>query len=517
MRPAADPALSFPDETSIQSSEERTPRAADFPKAENGGIARCLPLDGSPGTEAQRRSWVLASKGLKPLIIPSVFDDNQDVGQSQNTVQGGIKDVPPKVPPKSPRTESRASPRTNARQSPRSAGSSVSTSFSATSAKSNSNSCTWGENSSPHRLRTPTQIESPSSNLRGLENVASRSIPMPSRNNSPSGQPKLVEAVGIKHPPFPRADILSAKPRSRRRLDDIAPPTLRSNTDPSATPPSDPNKLSTKDEILATVAKTAKPQSTELYHQRGHSEPVNIDLAPKRTNLVRADTTSIHGLLQTIVKSPTHRAHNMNLPSGFKAVDAIANVPPAEAKALKQQAGQQIEKFEVLQGKDVSMLSQELDLLDERCSYLQSTHRSLRQGRRNLHTRMITYLKSPRMAKFSRESVLKQEEALAELDVSIDDWVSKLEAAEERRTQIRQRLLMHVAAAVTLQIGGQPALTDVEQPSTPPTSPEDDDDYISTERRDVQSIKIYADEGVAALLAEIEKEIDFMADSGAGV
>ena len=516
MCPAADRALSFPEDTSIQSSEEMTPRAADFPKVDNRDIGRCLPLNGSPQTEAQRRSWLLASKELEPLIIPSAFDDDQDVGQSQNIFQGGIKDLPPKVPPKSPRTESRASPRINARQSPRSASSSGSTSFSGTSAKSNSNSYTWSENSSPHRLRTPIHIESPSSNLRGLENVVSRSVPMPSRNNSPSGQPKIVESVGIKHPPFHRADIPSAKPRSRRHLDDIAPPALRSNIDPSATPESDPNKLSTKDEILAMAAKTAKPQSTESYHQRGHSEPANIDLAPKRTNLVRADTTSIQDLLQTIVRSPTHRAHNMDLPLGFKAVDAIANVPPAEAKALKQQAGRQIEKFEVLQGKDVSMLSQELDLLDERCSYLQSTHRSLRQGRRNLHTRMITYLKSPRMAKFSRDSILKQEEALAELDVSIDDWVSKLEMAEERRTQIRQRLLEHVAAAMTLQIGRQPTLTDIEQP-TPPTSPEDDDDYINTERRDVQSIKIYADEGVAALLAEIEKEIDFMADSGVGV
>ena len=516
MRPAADRALSFPDDTSIKSFEERTPRAADFPKAGTEGIARCLPLNGSPQTEAQRRSWLLASKELKPLIIPSAFDDDQDRGESQNILLGGIKDLPPKVPPKSPRTESRASPRPNTRQSPHSASSSVSTSFSATSAKSNSNSYTWSENSSPHRLRTPIHIESPSSNLRGMENVVTRSLPMPSRNNSPSGQQNIVESVGTKHPPFPRADIPSAKPRSHRHLDDIAPPTLRSNTDPSETPESDPNKLSTKNEILAMVAKTAKPRSTESYHQRGHSKLVNIDVAPKRTSLARADTASIHGLLQTIVKSPTHRAHNMNLPSGFKAIDAIANVPPAEAKALKQQADRQIEKFEVLQGKDVSMLSQELDLLDERCSYLQSTHRSLRQGRRNLHTRMITYLKSPRMAKFSRDSVLKQEEALAELDVSIDDWVSKLEVAEERRTQIRQRLLEHVAAAVTLQIGGQPTLTDVEQP-TPPTSPEDDDDYISTERRDVQSIKIYADEGVAALLAEIEKEIDFMADTGVGV
>jgi len=130
---------------------------------------------------------------------------------------------------------------------------------------------------------------------------------------------------------------------------------------------------------------------------------------------------------------------------------------------------------------------------------------------------MITYLKSRRMGNCPRDSILKQEEALAELDVSIDDWVSKLEAAEERRTRIRRILLEHIAAAVTLHTG---ARAEIEN-QAPPISPEDDDDdeedYISTERRDVQSIKIYADEGVAALLAEIEKEIDSVADSGVSV
>ena len=109
------------------------------------------------------------------------------------------------------------------------------------------------------------------------------------------------------------------------------------------------------------------------------------------------------------------------MPSGFKAVEATSRVPEAEAKALKSQADHHVQRFEVLQAKDVSMLSQELELLDERCKYLQSTHKSLREGRKNLHTRMITSLRSPRMANFSRESILRQEEALAELDVSIDD------------------------------------------------------------------------------------------------
>lgn len=240
-------------------------------------------------------------------------------------------------------------------------------------------------------------------------------------------------------------------------------------------------------------------------HQRGRSEPLSVDRE------CQSDTTSIHGLMSTIDNMPEYYSENLDLPSGLRAIDANSQMPEMEAKSLKKQAVRHAESFEILQTKDVSRLSQELELLDERCAYLQSTRRSLRQGRRNLHTRMITYLRSPRMANFSRESVLKQEEALAELDVSIDDWVAKLEAAEERRAIIRQKLLQHVAAALTLQTTGvsRPAYS---EEATPPVSPEKADEYFASKRKDVQSIKIYAGEGVTALLAEIEREIGFIAE-----
>lgn len=56
--------------------------------------------------------------------------------------------------------------------------------------------------------------------------------------------------------------------------------------------------------------------------------------------------------------------------------------------------------------------------------------------------------------------MLKQEEALAELDSSIDDWVTKLEQAENRRTRVRQKLLEHVAAAATLPPSGATAASE---------------------------------------------------------
>jgi hypothetical protein len=63
------------------------------------------------------------------------------------------------------------------------------------------------------------------------------------------------------------------------------------------------------------------------------------------------------------------------------------------------------------------------------------------------------------VASFRSESMLRQEEALAELDASIDDWVGKLEQAENRRTRVRQKLLEHVCAATTLR--SSPAVVSV--------------------------------------------------------
>ena len=161
--------------------------------------------------------------------------------------------------------------------------------------------------------------------------------------------------------------------------------------------------------------------------------------------------------------------------------------------------------------------------------------------------------------------MLKQEEALAELDASIDDWVTKLEMAENRRTRVRQKLLEHVAAAAILAmpdattaaskslqqavgIQGSPNVRDI---STPPRSPTRQGTYSSTrtstsspspqrvvaqvpstilenpigeeaaahdegkvtsrsvslKHGGVESIRIYAGDDIATLLADVENEI----------
>lgn len=216
--------------------------------------------------------------------------------------------------------------------------------------------------------------------------------------------------------------------------------------------------------------------------------------------------------------------------------------------------------------------------MDERTEYLRRTYSSLRAGRRNLHTRICQYLRSPRVARFSHESMLKQEEALAELDASIDDWVNKLEKAENRRTRVRQKLLEHVAAATLLPppakqaVGASETLQRAmgmrspapEDISTPPRSPSRSGFRVRSgsdspspqrvvaqlastvgdkaavgeaaaaapekaqasvtratssaapRRGDVESIRIYAGDDVYALLADVENEFSKMSGGSGG-
>jgi hypothetical protein len=237
-----------------------------------------------------------------------------------------------------------------------------------------------------------------------------------------------------------------------------------------------------------------------------------------------------------------------HLPSGHLATTASTLLPASEVETLRKQAIGQASRFQVLNAKDVDTLSRELRALDERCEYLRKTYRSLRLGRRNLHDRICTYLRSPRVAKFSHDSMLRQEEALSELDSSIDDWVSKLEQAENRRTRVRQKLLEHVAAALIMEpatspsagtenqsnhVGHQLVMAMAVAPTgenTPPRSPTKGQSPERLSRvveevkvsspessrggRDVESIRIYADSDLSALLADVEEEINRMGEQG---
>ncbi|KAL8695188.1 MAG: hypothetical protein Q9224_003435 [Gallowayella concinna] len=258
--------------------------------------------------------------------------------------------------------------------------------------------------------------------------------------------------------------------------------------------------------VLQNIEKVATPHPVTSPHQRWPSDASVVT----RGRVVRKESLAYKNDSKPAVRSPSTSLKGRDLPSGFKASEVPRQLADFELRGLKQQANEQVSNFQVLQATDVSMLSKELRELDDRCEYLQRTYQSLRQGRKSLHERMISYLRSPHMTNFNRESILKQEEALADIDNSIDDWIRKSEIAENRRSRIRQKLLEHVAAALTLRPNANNGSRKLPEQHTPPESPEQDDEFCRNERHGVQSIKIYADAGVAALLAEIDREIGSM-------
>ncbi|RYC61944.1 hypothetical protein CHU98_g4277 [Xylaria longipes] len=297
-------------------------------------------------------------------------------------------------------------------------------------------------------------------------------------------------------------------------------------------------------------------------HKRGQSDSGSImERGRPRKRIDGTPIGSTHKRAESKRSLSTDRRAFEALPQGYRPKDAVNNLNQTEIGHLQKQALGQAMRFEVLRKEDVDNLSKELRQLDERTEYLRHTYTSLRAGRRNLQSRVCQYLRSPRVAKFSYEAMLKQEETLAELDASIDDWVTKLEHAENRRMRVRQKLLEHVAAAAAMSatagLGGtneslqqamgarmQPNACDV---STPPRSPtksatfldcsspspssspqrvvgrvpstiiegENEDDKSHRSRLSsstqsalerMESIRIYADSDVYALLADVENE-----------
>lgn len=159
----------------------------------------------------------------------------------------------------------------------------------------------------------------------------------------------------------------------------------------------------------------------------------------------------------------------------------------AEIASLQRKALQQCEKFNVLSPEDVEALSQELLELDSRCDSLRNTRASLQQGRRALHMRMLAYLRTVRSGAFSQKNLLRQEEVLVELDTAIETWESKLEKAEQRRMEIKQMLLEHVAAALSI-VNDIPATGDAAD--TPPATPKQQKRQLRGEQESI--ITVYA-------------------------
>jgi hypothetical protein len=125
-----------------------------------------------------------------------------------------------------------------------------------------------------------------------------------------------------------------------------------------------------------------------------------------------------------------------------------------------------------------------------------------------MHDRLREYLNSSD-TKLSRERIKKYQSAISGLDNSIDDWTRTLEQADERKRKIQTLLLENVAAVLMLGLHGKPRDEAAIIP-TPPRSPRRADRSFDPEKSDAETIKIYADSGVASLLASIERELDMM-------
>jgi hypothetical protein len=119
------------------------------------------------------------------------------------------------------------------------------------------------------------------------------------------------------------------------------------------------------------------------------------------------------------------------IPRGMRPLDVPKTLQAPVVDSLQRAARRTCEKFAVLSPSEVDSLTQELAQLESRCEYLKKTHASLRSGKKALHMKMLQHLRSDRSSAFSRETLLKQQEALADLDNSIDDWEAKMERVRQ--------------------------------------------------------------------------------------
>ncbi|RDA93675.1 hypothetical protein CP533_4906, partial [Ophiocordyceps camponoti-saundersi (nom. inval.)] len=220
-------------------------------------------------------------------------------------------------------------------------------------------------------------------------------------------------------------------------------------------------------------------QESSHRHRRWISDSSGLpDRGRSRRRIEASDSASKAGRDAGRDQAPDRYVFEA-LPRGWRPYHAVGQLSVDDAASLQHHAHRQAERFEVLKMEDVEALSREIRKMDERTEHMRRTYATLRDQRRNLHSRIRQYLSSPRMG-FNFESMLKQEERLADLDASIDDCVSELDRVESRRTRVRQKLLEHVAAANLLpapaNAGNPEADADLRSPtprdlSPPPRSP----------------------------------------------
>ncbi|KAB8294820.1 hypothetical protein EYC80_006781 [Monilinia laxa] len=463
----------------------------------------------------------LSPKSLAPLLIPSKNTPKPQRVRTHSSPSTLRSPTPPQVPPKSARMMEHSPHHKSSPFTP----SSTTLSTAPTSV-----------------ITTATTPNSPregrSSPKPWMSFLSGRSSPRPTKDISTIMHQGVNESITSLPLPTPHRQFHA---HSRNQSETFATQQQQRSGSLTHTPSQrhqSPGHYRNQSEAGITQKQRSGSLAPTPSHRRGEPEfgPPAMDRGRSKK---RADGSHINGTSSRRTQVPTLEEQLAfdRLPQGVRVAQASSKLTQGEMETLRYQAIGQVNRFEVLNSKDVDELSRELRALDERCLYLRKTHRSLRAGRRNLHDRICTYLRSPRTARFSHDSILKQEEALAELDSSIDDWVSKLDQAENRRTRVRQKLLEHVAAAVFMPVTTPKERNDSAISMaviTPPRSPIKETIPIQealleveiipklsemelkqkreSRRRAVESIRIYADSDVFALLADVEDEINRMGD-----
>ncbi|MCJ1420012.1 hypothetical protein MMC32_006368 [Xylographa parallela] len=463
-----------------------TPRAMiSEPNLKHDGDEDQLGSDIDTGKSIRRASSLLLPCGLAPLVIPAndlCILPAEAYRPSEIRREEG---QPPKVPPKSPRTINRAYP-----QSAK-ATSAFPPSIESSLASNNSSISTL--HTIHTRATSTTAISTPeNANWNKPWSAPIRSAGFPSPSPQKHQRDVSMADDQISSPPWSAREHRSTPSRQMRfgmSIDETA--TIRT--------------------MNALRSGKTTPEPVPTGRQRGVSESSVIN----RGRPTRKPDASLQRVLQKCTEDDiAAKAAFGDLPDGINKAQAVSVIPTNELRNLKKHAEASAAAFRVLREMEVSDLSQELHILNERCEYLRKTYDSLREGRRGLHDRIFAYLSALRPATFAMENIVKQEDALIELDVSIDEWAIKLEHAKDRRYQIRQKLLEHIAAIAMLKIPDNSRTNGSAEAQTPPRSPEKVDRSFSSERRDVESIRVYADSGVASLLASIEKELGMMGEQG---
>ncbi|KAI5788147.1 Up-regulated during septation-domain-containing protein [Pyronema domesticum] len=243
-------------------------------------------------------------------------------------------------------------------------------------------------------------------------------------------------------------------------------------------------------------------QTPPEFLQRCTSPPPSRIRSPEldvRRRVVTPDMTP--DVAPLIIRKESRRHHKRKKSNATRPVGASASPhstpSAAEITSLQRNAMKEAGEFNILSLQEVELLSHELMQLEGRCEYLRNTKQSLRQGRKTLHTRMISYLRNARPGAFTQDNLLKQEEALADLDTAIEEWETKLEIAEKRRVDIKEKLLEHVAAALRV-VKCMPDNVERAIADSPPPTPEKQ----KRQRHEHENITVYA------LLADVKQEVE---------